>query len=205
MKKLLLYFCVLISVISLFSGCNGSEKKNAEKLYKQFMNNKVMAVDDRGTAKSFDEYWLRDAELQEYRYTYLDMTGDGVPELCINQLPGMRFFTVKDGEIHHWYTEQSVYSRLLNNGAFLFEQYVSEPPHTNYGYYKLDENAKLKFSVSFSWRDGETAKDGTVSPDLYFFEGKAVTENEYKEKTNAYFSIGNDKLSWYDAGGNKIN
>ena len=121
------------------------------------------------------------------------MTGDKLPELCIDTDIEMYFFTIKDGELYHWHTETNTYSKLLNNGAFLMERHGGAPDHINYEYYELDKNAKRSFSFSFSWWDKATA-DGI---EFYEINGVEVSEREYNRKTKKYLKIGDDKIKWY--------
>lgn len=138
-----------------------------------------------------------DYNAEEYTYTYFDMTGDGIPELCVDTVPEMYFFTIKNGELHHWYTETSIYGRLLNNGALLRERHGAAPEHINYEYYELDANAKEQFSIDFSWWDKATVY-GKEYPEFYEINGQEVSKKEYEEQTKKYLTIGTDKIVWYD-------
>lgn len=224
MKRIVGYLSALLMVICVISGCGQQEKtegtaptesvaptentlaldqREPENLYQHFLANEVAALDE--TEKYFREYLLRDVDTQAYTYTYLDMTGDGVPELCVRQYPQMYFFTVKNGEISHWYTEDNSYVKLLNNGDLLFERHGGAPTHINYEYYELDENANIQRKATFSWWDGGTIEIGKVYPDTYIFDDKEVTKEEYEEKTRPYLSIGCNELVWYDHDGKTSN
>ncbi len=180
---------------------NTNQNQYNALLYMQFLKGENTAIDSNGTKRKIDTYFLDGKLDEDYRYTFYDMTGDGVPELCIDKSPEMYFFTVNGNEVYHWYTETKSYSKLLNNGAFLFERHGAAPEHINYEYYELDENANIKFLVTFSWWDSNTFK-GEEYSDFYEINGKEVSKAEYQEKTKKYLDIGSDKIVWYDSAGN---
>ena len=170
-----------------------------QSIYNSFLEGEGFALDEDGVARSFNEYLLSNYDLEkEYKYTYFDMTGDGVPELCVDATFEMYFFTIKNGKLYHWYTETSVYGALLNNGAFLRTRYGAVPDHINYDYYELDQNAKVKFSIYFSWWD-KTTLNGKEYPEFYEIDGQEVSKKEYKEKTEKYLTIGTDEIVWFDS------
>ncbi len=182
-----------------FENIAGFYDKNRDYqiIYKQFLEGEKTALDENAVAKLFEEYLLMDYNAEEYTYTYFDMTGDGIPELCVDTVPEMYFFIIKNGELHHWYTETSIYGRLLNNGALLRERHGAAPEHINYEYYELDANAKEQFSIDFSWCDKATVY-GKEYPEFYEINGQEVSKKEYEEQTKKYLTIGTDKIVWYD-------
>lgn len=200
----MVWVSVCALVMCLFSGCGGRDTTNPEDLYRRFLAGEITSLDENGTAKPLASFFLERANAQEYTYTYLDMTGDGVSELCVRYYLGMYFFTVENGEISHWYTEHNSYSTLLNNGALLFERHGAAPTHVNYEYYELDENAAVKFSVDFSWWSGRDVEEGTVYPDTYWIGEREVAKQEYEAQTTKYLEIGSDRIVWYDAAGNPV-
>lgn len=169
---------------------------NYKSLYMQFLSGKKNAVDN-GEEKSVNAYIYADNRDSDYRYTFYDMNKDGIPELCIDGMPEMYFLTIKNGELYHWYTEYSVYCKLLNNGAILYERHGAPPTHISYEYYELDETASVKFSITFSCWDEITIGE-EVYPEFYEINGKEVSKKEYEEKTKKYLAIGTDKIVWYD-------
>lgn len=205
MKKYLVYFLILSLIICAFSGCQNRSEVAFEDTYQKFMANEITAHDKNGVKKSIDKYILNGSLDGEYKYTYIEMTGDGVLELCVKQFPEMYFFTIKNGEVYHWYTESKADSKLLNNGAFLYERHGAAPTHINYEYYELDENANVKFSTTFSWWDGKTIEVGKIYPDTYIINGKEVFKEEYERKTQQYLSIGNDEIFWRDKENKTVN
>ena len=205
MKKIILVLLAL--VVLTFSSCKTSglrTQEDTEKLYKQFMSGEITAIDENGEEKAFDSYVLDASADDGYTYTFYDMTGDGGVEVIIKKYPEIYFFTEKDGNIYHWYTDTKAYSTLLNNGALLYERKGAGPTHTDYEYYELDENAKVKFSVTFSQYDQTTAEDGKIYPDTYFLNEQEVTKEEYEAKTKDYLLVGSDKIVWYDKAGNQV-
>ncbi len=164
-----------------------------ELIYNRFLFGQETAFNEYDVAKHIEDYFLDENLKENYCYAYFDMTGDKLPELCIDTDIEMYFFTIKDGELYHWHTETNTYSKLLNNGAFLMERHGGAPDHINYEYYELDKNAKRSFSFSFSWWDKATA-DGI---EFYEINGVEVSEREYNRKTKKYLKIGDDKIKWY--------
>ena len=164
-----------------------------ELIYNRFLFGQETAFNENDVAKHIEDYFLDENLKENYCYAYFDMTGDKLPELCIDTDIEMYFFTIKDGELYHWHTETNTYSKLLNNGAFLMERHGGAPDHINYEYYELDKNAKRSFSFSFSWWEKATA-DGI---EFYEINGVEVSEREYNRKTKKYLKIGDDKIKWY--------
>lgn len=207
MKRLFAVFLCFALCLSLAACGDGqtqpdeTQKPDEAKLFQQFLNGDIPAYDESGAAKLLEGYLIWNMDEQAYSYAYFDVANDGITELCVWQYPEQYFFQVKDGQVHHWYTETKSYSHLLNNGAFLFERHGAAPTHINYEYYELDENAQVTFSVEFSWWDGATVEQGKVYPDHYSFDGKEVTKAEYDAKTEKYLSIGKDQIVWYDMDG----
>lgn len=207
MKKyivLVMIFAVCLSV----AGCGNRKTQLAEtqasvekQLFQQFLDGDIPAYDKSGVEKLLYGYLIFDANQYPYTYAFFDVAKDGITELCIWQYPEQYFFQVKDGQVHHWYTETKSYTHLLNNGAFLFERHGAAPTNIRYEYYELDANAQVTFSVEFSWWDGATVEQGKVYPDSYLLDGKEVTKAEYDAKTEKYLSIGKDQILWYNMDG----
>ena len=165
--------------------------------YRSFLEGSETAVDANGNILTVDAF-MYDEELgDDYTYTYMDMTGDGVPELCINKQVEKHFFTLRDEELRHWHTATAAYTKLLNNGALLYERHGGGPEHVNYEYYELNANAQKRVSVEFSRWAAETF-NGEEHPARYEFDGKEVTQSTYERKTKKYLNIGSDEVVWYD-------
>jgi len=170
------------------------------QLYMQFLNEET-AARDNGQSKFLKEYLLNDFYGKQFSYTFYDMTGDGIVELCIKRYPELFFFTVKDGYLYHWCTEGTAYTDLLRNGALFYERHGAAPTHIYYEYYELDENASVSFRITFSWWDGSTVEEGKVYPDFYEINGQEVTKEEYEEKTRKYLELGKNKITWINQDG----
>ncbi len=203
MKKTISLICMLVLFLVLLSGCTRAGEVQAQELYKQLLSGELSATDKNGVAKPLADYVSSGSLDEGYAYCFYDMNDDGISEICIKKYPEMHFFTVKDGAVCHWYTETKAYSKLLDNGAFLYERHGAAPTHINYEYYELDENASEKFSFSFSWWDGTTVEEGKTYSDFYEIDGKEVSEEEYRRKTEKYLTIGDDDIVWYDKNGVK--
>ena len=206
--KRLFAFVLCFALCLSFAACGNrqtetGETKSAETetLFRQFLDGDIPAYDKSGVEKLLYGYLIFDADKYPYFYAFFDVANDGITELCISQYPEQYFFQVKDGQVHHWYTETKSYSHLLDNGAFLYERHGAAPTNIRYEYYELDKNAQVTFSVEFSWWDGATVEQGKAYPDSYFFDGKEVTKAEYDAKTEKYLSIGKDQILWYNMDG----
>ena len=175
-------------------------------MFYKFMKGEITALDDNGEAKYLDGGFTEILS-DKYNYCFIDMNGDGVEELCVkNPYDALLFFTVKKGELYHWYTHLEGYTTLLNNGAFLYERHGGAPEHIDYKYHEIDKNGNLKFTVEFSWYDDVyLALEDKTYPELFEIDGKEVTKEEYEKKTSNYLKIGNDKIVWYDKNGKKVN
>lgn len=214
-KKIIVLINVLILLTAFFvaitfAGCKNevkgnnsllsasradSQSGNIENLYKKFLAGEISAFDENGTPKTVNKYILYDELTEDAQYAFFDVDKNGVAELCVSCF-GLYFFTVKNGEVYHWY-DTSSYSRLLNNGAILYERHGAAPTHINYEYCELDENAKEKSSVDFSWWDGKSVKEGEIHPDTYFVGGKEVSKEEYDKTARRYLKIGSDEIVWH--------
>lgn len=216
MKKFVIYFVVWVLVLSVFSGCSKPTEdpvptvdpaptdETNPVLYKKFLAGEITSLDENGAEKAFGDY-LTHSGSDAYTYAFLDMNGDGVLELCVRYQMEMFFFTIKNDAVHHWHTEFGGYTKLLNNGALLYERHGGAPTHIEYKYYELDANGDVKFSISFAWYDGNTVEAGKENPNLYLIDGNEVAQAEYEEKTKGYLAVGDDQIVWYDQDGNVKN
>ena len=207
MRKLISLFLAVVLLLSLVA-CGNRKTQSVEtqasvekQLFQQFLDGDIPAYDKSGVEKLLYGYLIFDVNQNPYTYAFFDVAKDGITELCIWQYPEQYFFQVKDGQVHHWYTETKSYTHLLNNGAFLFERHGAAPTNIRYEYYELDANAQVTFSVEFSWWDGATVEQGKVYPDSYLLDGKEVTKAEYDAKTEKYLSIGKNQILWYNMDG----
>lgn len=169
-----------------------------DQLYTQFLNGEI-AANDNGQEKFLKDYLngYHPDDDGKYKYTFIDMTGDGIEELCIKNYE-LYFFTIENGTLCHWCTEGVIYTDLLNNGALFYERPGGAPTHTSYQYYELDEKGSVSFKITFAWYDGATVEEGKVYPDSYWVNDKEVIKEAYEEKTKEYLARGNDKVTWYD-------
>ena len=177
---------------------NVSETTVPDQLYAQFLSGEIPAYDNE-EKKFLDEYFPSNYSYDDgkYYFTFLDMTGDGIEELCIKNY-SLYFFSIKDNNIYHWCTEGVIYTDLLSNGALFYERAGGAPTHTSYRYYELDKNGSVSFEISFEWYDGISVEEGKVYPDQYFVDDKEVTKEEYEERTKEYLTLGSDKVVWYN-------
>ena len=170
----------------------------SNQLYEQFLNGEI-AANENGQEKFLKDYLNRyhPNDDGKYKYTFIDMTGDGIEELCIKNYE-LYFFTIENGTLCHWCTEGVTYTDLLNNGALFYERHGGAPTNISYQYYELDEKGSVSFKITFAWYDGATVEEGKVYPDSYWVNDKEVIKEAYEEKTKEYLELGKDKVTWYD-------
>lgn len=188
MKIRVLVVCLALLLSCLSTGCADTAAQ-AQALYQQFMDGEIRAVDKDGEEQPLSAYLEEASDDEPYAFQYIDMTGDGVEELCVHKRPVMCFFTVREGAVHLWHEEYTLYTRLLENGAFLYERHGGAPTNICYEYKELSADATVKFSTTFEWYDGATVEVGVIHPDTYLLDGQEVSQEEYKAKTAAYLSL----------------
>ena len=217
MKKFLALFLLLTIPLCLFAGCKTEKKpnkqpespKSSKELFHEFARGEITALDENGEAKYLDGGFADILSDKAY-HCFIDMNGDGEDDLCIEN-PNSRLlvFTIKGGEVHHWYTAvpNGYYEEflLLNNGAILFKEVTKSKDGVKYRYYELDEIGNEKIKKEFARYDSVylSIEDKTI-PEHFLIDGKEVSKEEYEEKTAKYFEIGSDKIVWYDKDGNKV-
>ncbi len=172
------------------------------QLYEQFLNGEI-AANDNGQEKFLKDYFtgLYSNDDGYYKYTFIDMTGDGIDELCIKNIQ-LFFFTIENGKLNHWCTEGWTYVDLLSNGAIFYERDGAAPEHIDYQYYELDENGAVAFKTTFSWYTATEWPEGPnkeliAYPDRYWVDDVEVTKEEYEEKTKEYMTLAEDRVTWY--------
>lgn len=172
------------------------------QLYEQFLNGEI-AANDNGQEKFLKDYFtgLYSNDDGYYKYTFIDMTGDGIDELCIKNIQ-LFFFTIENGKLNHWCTEGWTYVDLLSNGAIFYERDGAAPEHIDYQYYELDENGSVAFETTFSWYTATEWPEGPnkeliAYPDRYWVDNVEVTKEEYEEKTKEYMTLAEDRVTWY--------
>ncbi len=137
-------------------------------------------------------------DLKTY-YALFDMNGDGIPELHLRPAEGGSYviFTYFDGQIVLWHNGTD-YESPLNNGAILYERDGAAPTHINYYYLVLDSNGNEISKVYFS-KYHSTDKSGSTESadyDVFMFENKEVSKDEWDSLTNEYLLISSDLIIW---------
>ena len=163
-------------------------------IYNAFLDNRQLAYE--GWARKTLSSYIGTNTGYGISYTLYDMTGDGIPELCIDYSPSMHFFTVKNGQLHHWYTwTYEADSYFLNNGAFLNQMGSLSYGRMICDYYTLDPNAAIKFRITFSWYD-QNDDNKQDSQDSYYVNGELVSKTEYDRVVEQYEDIGFSDIPW---------
>ncbi len=127
------------------------------------------------------------------RYTFFDSNKNGVPELHLSSMREYRILEYDADGIDVIYSG-SGYETLLNNGAIFYYRKGGGPEHVSFGYSELDVDNKI---VQIKFEKYNTKND-TVEDDLYLFEGKEVTKDEFDKKTKNYMNIDSDRIIWSD-------
>ena len=137
-------------------------------------------------------------DLKTY-YALFDMNGDGIPELHLRPVVGGGYviFTYLDGQIVLWHNGPD-YESPLNNGAILYERDGAAPTHINYYYLVLDSDGNEISKIYFSKYHSVDKSGLTESAeyDVFIFEDKEVSEDEWNSLTHEYLSNSSDLIVW---------
>lgn len=137
-------------------------------------------------------------DLKTY-YALFDMNGDGIPELHLRPIVGGSYaiFTYLNGKIVLWHDGPD-YESPLNNGAILYERDGAAPTHINYYYLVLDSDGNEISKVYFSKYHSvdESGLTESTDYDVFIFEDKEISEDEWNSLTNEYLSNSSDLIVW---------
>lgn len=137
-------------------------------------------------------------DLKTY-YALFDMNRDGIPELHLRPIMGGSYaiFTYLDGEIVLWH-EGTDYESPLNNGAILYERDGAAPTHINYYCLVLDSDGNEISRVYFAKYHSvdESGLNESTDYDVFIFEDKEVSKEEWNALVNEYLSIPSDLIIW---------
>lgn len=137
-------------------------------------------------------------DLKTY-YAIFDMNGDGIPELHLRPIVGGSYavFTYLDGQVVLWHDGPD-YESPLNNGAILYERDGAAPTHVNYYYLVLDSDGNEISKVYFSKYHSVDERGLTESTDydVFRFEDKDVSEDEWNSLTSKYLTNSSDLIRW---------
>ena len=140
-------------------------------------------------------------DLKTY-YALFDMNGDGIPELHLRPITGGSYaiFTYLNGQIVLWY-QGTDYESPLNNGAILYERDGAAPAHVNYSYFVLDFDGNKISRVDFSKYHSvdESGLHESADYDVFQFDNKNVSKEEWNALTKEYLSIVSDLIIWNEA------
>ncbi len=106
-------------------------------------------------------------------------------------------FTYFDGQIVLWHDGPD-YESPLNNGAILYERDGAAPTHINYYYLVFESNGNEVSKVYFSKYHSVDESDSIESADyeVFMFEDKEISEEEWNSLTNEYLSASSDLIIW---------
>ena len=173
----------------------------AEKAYENFLAGNTDAQ-DLNQEISDGVVTIKDISLEpDYKtyYALFDMNGDGIPELHLRPGVGGSYviFTYMDGQIVLWHNGPD-YESPLNNSAILYQRDGAAPTHINYYYLVLDpdgnEVSKVYFSKYHSVEESGTTE--STNFDVFMYEDKEVSEEEWNSLTKDYLSSASDLIIW---------
>ena len=174
--------------------------KDALAAYKNFLSGNINAQDSKheitdGVVTIKD---ISEPGLKTY-YALFDMNGDGIPELHLRPIVGGGYavFTYIDGQIVLWHDGPD-YESPLNNRAILYERDGAAPTHINYYYLVLDSDGNEVSKVYFS-KYHSTDQSGSAEStdyDVFMFEDKKVSKEEWNSLTHKYLLISSDLIIW---------
>lgn len=178
-----------------------SAKNDAFAAYDNFLAGSISAHDLKHEI-SDGVVTIKDISLEPDLKTYyalFDMNGDGIPELHLRPIVGGSYaiFTYLDGQMVLWHDGPD-YEFPLNNGAILYERDGAAPTHINYYYLVLDSDGNEISKVSFSKYHSVDKSGLTESTDydVFMFEDKEVSKEEWNSLTKEYFSNSSDLIIW---------
>ncbi len=178
-----------------------SEYNDALVAYNDFLAGSIKAQDLKNEI-SDGVVNIKDITLEPDLKTYyalFDMNEDGIPEFHLRPIAGGSYaiFTYLNGQIVLWY-EGTDYESPLNNGAILYERAGAAPTHVNYSYLVLDSDGNEISRADFSKYHSvdESGLNESADYDVFLFDNKEVSKDEWNSLTKEYLSISSDLIIW---------
>lgn len=157
------------------------------RIYQEFIDGKRMA--DEEDIKKISTRTGEPERRVETKYTMVDVTGDGIPELHVYGARGEYWiFCVKGGEMCYFAGFNSYMCEYhpLENGAFLFKINDSHDYGEHYKYFELNTLGEPKNEVKFSWVSRDADHWIYQEDDVYEFDGQKCTYEEWYSMTRKY-------------------
>lgn len=160
--------------------------ETAMRLYEEFLNNEIVFEDEYGT---IDMAWITTAtgEPEKHyttKYTYLDSTGDGIPELHVKSAKCYFIFSCRNEELFIW-QEPDRGMEPLDDGTFFSRLPGAAPPYDYYNVYVYDENGEMKTSACFRRYDANESYEYDEG-DEFSFNDELVTQEEWISLTSPW-------------------
>jgi hypothetical protein len=199
MKKVILsiVFVLMICTTSFSSSAITAKNdksniiQNDLNKYYQFLSGELIATDSDKNIVNINDIFSLDENYN--KYTFFDSNNDGIPELQLSSMEEYDIIECINDKLVIIYTGTG-YDKLLNNGALLSTRNGGAPEHISYIYTKLGTNNKID-QIEF---EKYNTSNNNPKDDLYLFEGKKVSKNEFNKKTNGYLNINSDLIIWSD-------
>ncbi len=168
--------------------------ETAMRLYEEFLNNEIVFEDEYGT---IDMAWITTAtgEPEKHyatKYTYLDSTGDGIPELHVKSAKCYFIFSCRNEELIIW-QEPDRGAEPLDDGTFFRRLPGAAPPYDYYNVYVYDESGEMKTIAHFMRYDANVSYEYDEG-DEFSFNDDLVTQEEWISLTSP----------WLDENGNVL-
>ncbi len=158
----------------------------AMRLYEEFLNNEIVFEDEYG---AIDIAWITTAtgEPEKHyatKYTYLDSTGDGIPELHVKSARCYFIFSCRNEELIIW-QEPDRGAEPLDDGTFFSRLPGAAPPYDYYNVYVYDENGEMKTIAHFMRNDANGSYKYDEG-DEFSFNDDLVTQEEWISLTSPW-------------------
>lgn len=190
-KRFLLLSCVLIF---LFCSCKQKDAGTLSiKSSGQTDSDSEQVSKDALTA--YDDFIKGVINAQDLN----NAISDGIPELHLRPVTGGSYviFTYLNNQVTLWHNGPD-YESPLNNGAILYERDGGAPTHVNYYYQTLNADGSILSTVNFSKYHSvdQSGQDESPDYDVFIFEEKEVTKDEWNTLTKEYLSVSSDFIEW---------
>ncbi len=193
---------VVVSVESTPADDTSSTDTSDEKIldidsaFDAYLKGKIPAVYiDGKDVYVYEHYRIMDGQEGIHSYAFCDVTGDSVPELHI-VAAGVEILMYRNGKLVTIYESKSNFMNgpiyLLENRAMFVGHLSTEWTYTYTSFNYDGTTDEISFVL------GEYPQDETLN--IYEFEGREVTKEEFDELTKEYFEEAEKKaeLDWIE-------
>ena len=178
----------------------GSAYNSAIEAYNSFLNGKISATiknpeNSNKTINITSMTKVANGREGIDKFALYDLNGDKIPELLTSSL-SYDIFSYDGNQVIQWYTSPATFGEsdiyLLNNGALLS---VTNTTGIQYIYTTFDIDGTA-LETTFS---APPINDSSTADDLYYFNNKEVSKQEWDNLTEKYIAMSNNRaqIEWY--------